>query len=92
MVVFALLRKESVGGVRLGVTASRRVGGAVVRNRCKRRLRELFRLHRAALGDLSVDLVINARKGCDRASWSELRGQYMDCVARVRRRLPARRG
>jgi ribonuclease P protein component len=31
------------GSDRLGIVASKRVGGAVVRNRAKRRLRELFR-------------------------------------------------
>lgn len=91
MVVFALPQEGGEGGCRLGVTASRRVGRAVVRNRCKRRLRELFRLHREALGDLRVDLVINARKGCDRASWPDLRGQYLSCLATVRRRLRTRR-
>ena len=32
---------------RLGVIVSRRVGSAVVRNRCKRTARELFRQHRS---------------------------------------------
>jgi ribonuclease P protein component len=46
--------------VRLGVTVSRRVGGAVVRNRVKRRLREWFRTSRVrAVG--AVDLVVIAR-------------------------------
>jgi ribonuclease P protein component len=35
---------------RLGVTVSRKVGGAVVRNRVKRRIREWFRVRRASLG------------------------------------------
>jgi len=46
---------------RVGVIASRRVGNAVTRNRCKRRLRELFRLHQNELPENS-DLVLIARK------------------------------
>lgn len=63
------------GESRLGITASRRVGGAVVRNRIKRRIREWFRLagERARRGG---DLVVIARPGAgnlsSRESWQEL--------------------
>jgi len=62
-VVF-LLRREitGAGGVRLGITVSGRVGGAVVRNRLKRLVREWFRQAKASLpGDLEV--VVIARPG-----------------------------
>ena len=45
---------------RLGVSASRRIGGAVVRNRWKRLLREAFRLTRAQL-PRGIDLVVIPR-------------------------------
>ena len=45
---------------RLGVTASRKVGGSVVRNRVKRRIREAFRAERALL-PAGSDLVVIAR-------------------------------
>jgi len=48
------------GGSRLGVTVSRRVGGAVQRNQVKRRLREWFRRSRSALPPGS-DWVVIAR-------------------------------
>jgi ribonuclease P protein component len=48
-------------GPRLGVTVSRRVGNAVVRNRVKRRIREWFRRERARLPAGSRVVVI-ARK------------------------------
>ena len=52
---------------RLGLTVSRKVGNAVVRNRMKRRLREWFRHHRRQLSN-SVDLVIIVRpQGADLA-------------------------
>ena len=47
---------------RLGITVSRRVGNAVVRNRIKRQIREFFRRHRADL-TRATDFLIIARKG-----------------------------
>lgn len=49
--------------VRVGFTVGRVLGGAVERNRIKRRLREAVRLRRASLaGASSVDVVINPKK------------------------------
>lgn len=42
-IVFYLDRPEENEAVRVGVVASRRIGGAVKRNRAKRLLREIFR-------------------------------------------------
>ena len=47
-------------GSRLGVTASRKVGGAVVRNRVKRRIREWFRVRQGSLGT-GLDWVVIGR-------------------------------
>lgn len=47
-------------GIRLGVVASRRVGGSVQRNRARRLLREAFRLHRFEMNG-PADVVIVAR-------------------------------
>ena len=46
--------------IRLGVTVSKRVGNAVVRNHLKRLIREWFRIERNALPD-GTDLVVIAR-------------------------------
>jgi ribonuclease P protein component len=68
---------------RFGVTASRRVGGAVVRSRCKRRLRELYRLHRPELAGMAVDMVANARVSCASAPWLELERDFVSCTRRA---------
>jgi ribonuclease P protein component len=56
---------------RLGLTVPRAVGGAIVRNRIKRRLREAFRLRRAEIG-AQWDIVLNVRRAAALASYPEL--------------------
>ena len=60
---------------RLGLTVSRRVAGAVGRNRVKRRVREWFRSHRDGLGP-GLDVVVIARRGAaeqeSAETWREL--------------------
>lgn len=56
---------------RLGITVSRKVGNAVVRNRFKRRTREWFRSQRSLLNP-ELDLVVIARRPGGRLSFSEL--------------------
>ena len=53
---------DAPGPPRVGFTATRKIGGAVVRNRAKRLLREVFRL-RAALFPAGIDLVVIAKPG-----------------------------
>jgi ribonuclease P protein component len=58
--VFVLPRSES-GPTRMGVTVSRKIGGAVRRNRVKRLVREAFRRYRL-LFPTGLDLVFIAKK------------------------------
>ena len=52
--------ENGLGYARLGLSVSRKVGGAVVRNRWKRLLREAFRLRREEL-PVGLDLVVIPR-------------------------------
>jgi ribonuclease P protein component len=54
----------------------------VVRNRVRRRLRELFRRNRDLFGERGGDLVINARPSAVQASFEELREEYRSLVER----------
>ena len=54
-------RPNGLGRLRLGLSVGRTAGGAVVRNRIKRRLREAFRLERAELPP-GYDVVITVRR------------------------------
>jgi ribonuclease P protein component len=77
---FCLARKDDREGdlphaqgsaARLGLTVPRAIGGSVVRNRIKRRLREAFRLHRAEL-DPRWDIVLNPRRTALAAPFTDL--------------------
>ncbi len=67
---------------RVGVVASRKVGGAVTRNRVKRWMRELFRRNKDLLGH-PVDLIIVATPEMRNATWAELREQYSRALGRM---------
>ena len=69
---FCLARPDDPNSTaRLGLTVPRALGGSVVRNRIKRRLREAFRLHCAEL-DPGWDIVLNPRRTALEAPFAEL--------------------
>lgn len=72
-VLFVL--RNGVGRPRLGITVTRRIGGAVQRNRAKRLLREIFRRHKSELTD--VDIVVNGRSGLPKAVFTRLEAELM---------------
>ena len=66
---------------RLGVTITKKTGGAVVRNRLRRKLRELFR--RGTGIRTAVDVVVNVRPGAERAGFAELSRDFEKLASRV---------
>jgi ribonuclease P protein component len=81
-IVLTVLDLESQKPARLGVVTSRRVGGAVDRNRVRRRLREVLRQARPALR-AGCWLVITARRAAAAASCQVLREEWLRLASRA---------
>lgn len=73
---------NSLRVVRLGIVATRRLGGAVSRNRAKRRVRELFRKNKAPGG---FDVVVIPRNEFLEASFDSLETEYRALLRRYQR-------
>jgi len=80
------LRARS-GRPRLGISVPKRTGNAAVRNRLRRRVRELFRRQREIFGTAGLDLVVNVRPGASKASFAELSDEYRQNVRRGLERM-----
>jgi ribonuclease P protein component len=76
---FCLARNAGGESARLGLTVPRAIGGAVLRNRIKRRLREAFRMHRAEFGS-QWDIVVNPRRAALAAPFSEIERAFQKVI------------
>jgi ribonuclease P protein component len=82
-----VLMVPNKGGVaRLGIVASRKLGGAVDRNRAKRLIRELFR-RTTMPGRQGVDVVIIPRRELFDAAYSSLEADFLSACRRCASRL-----
>ena len=70
-------RRNGSGENRIGLTVSAKLGHAVVRNRIRRRLREIYRLHEAEFQS-GWDLVVVARSRAVDAPYQKLEKAYLD--------------
>jgi ribonuclease P protein component len=68
---------------RLGVVTARRIGGAVVRNRARRLLREAFRLHQHELAR-PVDLVLVARPSIAGKGFAAIERDFLTALRKAR--------
>ena len=70
------VRRNGQKANRLGLTVSTKVGCAVVRNRVRRRLREIYRLHEDALAS-GCDVVIVARTRAASSDYHQLEKSFL---------------
>jgi ribonuclease P protein component len=68
----------------MGITVTRKVGGAVVRHRVKRRVREIYRRweHRRRLP--ALDLVVHAKRQAGEADFEALRSEMIGLLEPLR--------
>jgi ribonuclease P protein component len=84
---FVLLWARADGRRAAAFTASRRIGGAVRRNRARRRLREAYRREQGILAAQAVRLCFVARPGAVELPFPDLAGQVADALRHAARRL-----
>lgn len=75
-------RKNCTATNRVGVTVSKKLGHAVVRNRVRRRLREVYRLNENLFAP-GWDIVVVARSRCLHASFSALTQSYLSLAEKA---------
>jgi ribonuclease P protein component len=72
---------------RLGITVPARVGKAVLRNRIKRRLREIFRINRQAIAP-GWDIVVNPRPQAAEAGFAKFTKEFLKLMPTVEPQVP----
>ncbi len=81
---FVLLARPNAGaGKRFGITVTKKIGNAVVRNRMKRRFRELLRAALPAEGLADHDHVLIGREGGVERDFASLREELSAALARA---------
>jgi ribonuclease P protein component len=89
-VLQAFSRSNQNNETRVGFTASRKVGGAVVRNRAKRRLRALADRVIADMGKPGMDYVLIGRKETLTLPFAEMEQDLRRAVTTLKSRQPTK--
>jgi ribonuclease P protein component len=82
LLLLAALAGKGVDSLRAGFVTSRKIGGAVVRNRVRRRLREIVRKHQHEIVE-GRWVVTVARPSAARASYGELEAEWLRLAKRA---------
>ena len=75
-------RRNRTAQNRVGVTVGKKLGHAVVRNRVRRRLREVYRLNEAKFAP-GWDIVVVARSRCITADFQKLTQAYLSLAEKA---------
>ncbi|MBQ2892676.1 MAG: ribonuclease P protein component [Oscillospiraceae bacterium] len=82
-------RKNGTDTNRVGITVSKKLGHAVVRNRVRRRLRDVYRLNEEKFRK-GWDIVVVARSKAVTADFQKLTAAYLQLAEKAGILLPAR--
>ena len=80
LVLYARPNRTSTN--RVGITTGKKLGHAVVRNRVRRRLREVYRLNEEKFLP-GYDIVVVARSRCIRADFDKLTQAYLSLAQKA---------
>lgn len=75
-------RKNRTNGSRLGITVSTKVGKAVVRNKVRRRLKEIYRTNEENVAE-GYDVVIVARVRCRHGEYWQMEKDFLRVIKRL---------
>ena len=75
-------RRNGTETNRIGFTVSKKLGGAVVRNRVRRRLREVYRLHEEQFAP-GWDIVVVARSRCISGEFEKITAAYLSLAEKA---------
>ena len=76
------VRRGRRGLNRIGITVTTKLGGAVQRNRVRRRIREIYRLNEFRL-NAGLDIVVVARVRSRYATYAELEKAFLECASKL---------
>lgn len=75
------IKNNNLGYSRLGIVVSKKVGKSVVRNKIKRRIREIFRIYGRVLFKEGYDVIFVVKKDAVRLTFHELLNEIVEMLS-----------
>ena len=85
-IVLSIVEHKQIDRRRIGYVITKRIGPAIIRNRIKRKLREIYRLHREFFNN-GISIVIIARPAAVKASYREFNKEFLNLYQLARKSL-----